>query len=297
MNLDFALFPGCVASVREIGFELSARNVSRRVGIQLQDVDGFSCCMPACLVHSVDYVTGLALSIRNICIAEREELDLFTLCSSCFGNLSRAKHLMDRNRELRSDVEKTLRKIDMEYKGMARVEHLITVLHDRISPRGLSSLLVRQLGNLKVAAFYGCHIFLPNKYTRFDNPEFPESLDHLIQATGAASIAYEGRTNCCIGCGTFFGGVSEQASIRLANDIVGSASRRGADCIVTTCPFCVMQLELGQLGMAEMGEEAHKMPVLHYVDLLGLSLGMSDRDLGLNLKRIDLTPVLAKIGM
>jgi len=220
---------------------------------------------------------------------------LFTLCSSCFGNLSRAKYLLENNRGLRKEVNQILAEVGKEYKGEVEVKHIITMLHDDITPRKLSSFVEKQLDDVKTAAFYGCHMFLPHKYAAFDDPEFPYKLDRLIEATGAESINYENKTNCCIGCGSFFGSVSEEASARLADQIVGSAKKRGVDCIVTTCPFCIMQLELGQLRTERSGGEAYRMPILHYVELLGLALGLDEKSLGLSLRRIDPAPLLEKI--
>jgi heterodisulfide reductase subunit B len=251
--------------------------------------------MPACLVHAVDYARGLALTARNLCLAEEEHLDLFTLCSSCFGNLSRAKYLLENDRGLRKEVNQILAEVGKEYKGEIEVKHVITVLHDDIAPSKLSAFVERPLSDLKVAAFYGCHMFLPHKYSKFDDPEFPHKLDRLIEVTGAESIDYENKTSCCIGCGSFFGGVSEEASTQLADQIVGSAKKRGVDCVVTTCPFCIMQLELGQLRIERSGGEPYRMPILHYVELLGLALGLTEKDLGLDLRRIDPTPLLEKV--
>ena len=251
--------------------------------------------MPACLVHAVDYTRGLALTARNLCLAEEEHLDLFTLCSSCFGNLSRAKYLLENERGLRKEVNRILAEVGREYKGEIEVKHVITVLHDDIMASKISDFVEKRLSNVKAAAFYGCHIFLPYKYSKFDDPEFPYKLDRLIEATGAESINYQDKTNCCIGCGSFFGGVSDEASIRLADQIVGSAKKRGSDCIVATCPFCIMQLELGQLKIEQGGGESYRMPVLHYVELLGLALGLEEKDLGLDLRRVDPTPLLEKL--
>lgn len=95
---EYLLYPGCVASVRELGYEMSMRAVFKALGASLKGRDDFNCCMPACLVHSVDYLKGLALTTRNLAIAEEEGLPLLTLCSSCFGNLSRAKYLLTQTR-------------------------------------------------------------------------------------------------------------------------------------------------------------------------------------------------------
>lgn len=290
----YALYPGCVASVREIGYELSVRTVFEELKFELQHVGDFNCCMPACLVHSVDYIRGLALTTRNLCVAEELGLPLLTLCSSCYGNLYRAKYMMEQYPEVRRDVNSILGEVDREYKGEAEIEHVVTVLYKDYTPEKLWEMVINPLASINAAPFYGCHIFLPHKYAGFDDPEYPEKLDELISVTGANTIDYNEKTSCCIGCGSFFGDVSENASVLLADMILESASKRGADCIVTTCPFCIMQLETGQIKLRDKGKD-YGIPIIHYVDLLGLSMGFEPEELGLDLRRLSMDPLLEKL--
>jgi CoB--CoM heterodisulfide reductase subunit B len=294
MRLEYTLYPGCVASTREIGYEMSVREVFKALDITLFKEDDFSCCQPACLVHSIDYVKGLALTSRNLAVAEESGRPMMTLCSSCFGNLSRAKYLLDENSGLREDVNDLLKLAGREYRGEADVQHVVTILYNDYTLEKLKEKVVTPLKVLNAAPFYGCHIFMPAKYSHWDDPEFPEKLDELIRVTGANSLDYHEKTSCCIGCGSFFGEVSENASVLLAEKILESAKKVGADCLVTTCPFCIMQLEIGQIKLREK-EKDFNIPILHYVDLLGLSMGIDPDKLGLNLRRTSMDPVLSKL--
>ncbi len=293
---EYLLYPGCVASVRELGYEIAMRAVFKELGADLRGRDDFNCCMPACLVHSVDYVRGLALTCRNLAIAEEEEMPLLTLCSSCFGNLSRAKYLLDTNKELRRDVNKHLSAVGREYTGKAMVKHVVTALYDDYTPEVLNNISIEPLTGLKAAPFYGCHLFLPQRYAKFDDSDFPEKLDHLIQMTGADSVDYHEKSSCCIGCGSFFGKVSEEASFKLAEVILDDAKAAGADALVATCPFCMMQLEVGQMKLKEEKGKLYDLPVFHYVDILGLSMGLKPSELGLDMRRLDPAPLLSRLG-
>ncbi len=293
---EYLLYPGCVASVRELGYEMSTRAVFKRLGADLVGRDDFNCCMPACLVHSVDYVKGLALTGRNLAIAEEEGLPLLTLCSSCFGNLSRAKYLLDSSRELREGVNRELAKVGREYRGKVKVQHVVTALYEDFTLETLMNLSVDPLHGLRAAPFYGCHLFLPQRYAGFDDAEFPEKLGHLIEVTGAESVDYHEKSSCCIGCGSFFGKVSEEASLKLAEVILDDVKRSGADAVVATCPFCMMQLEVGQMKLREEKGKEYGLPVLHYVDVLGLAMGLKPDELGLGLRRVDPGPLLERLG-
>ncbi|MDP2900996.1 MAG: CoB--CoM heterodisulfide reductase iron-sulfur subunit B family protein [Candidatus Bathyarchaeota archaeon] len=293
---EYLLYPGCVASVRELGYEMAMRAVFKRLDVKLRQRDDFNCCMPACLVHSVDYKRGLALTSRNLAIAEEEDLPLMTLCSSCFGNLSRAKYLLDSNQDLRRDVNKLLGEVGREYRGKARVEHVVTSIYKDYGPDGVREMSVKPLSGVRAAPFYGCHLFLPQRYSGFDDAEFPQKLDRLIEATGAESVDYHEKTSCCIGCGSFFGDVSEEAGLKLAEIILDDVKASGADAIVATCPFCMMQLEVGQIKLREAKGKEYGIPVIHYVDAFGLSLGVEPSELGLDLRRISVSPLLQKLG-
>lgn len=293
---EYLLYPGCVASVRELGYEMAMRAVFKRLDLDLRQRDDFNCCMPACLVHSVDYKRGLALTSRNLAIAEEEDLPIMTLCSSCFGNLSRAKYLLDSSQDLRRDVNKLLGEVGREYTGKARVEHVVTTLYKDYGPDGVREKSVEPLRGLKAAPFYGCHLFLPQRYSGFDDAEFPQKLDRLIEATGAESVDYHEKTSCCIGCGSFFGKVSDEAGLKLAEIILDDVKDSGADVIVATCPFCMMQLEVGQIKLREEKGKEYGVPVIHYVDALGLSMGVKPSELGLDLRRLSVSPLLRKLG-
>jgi heterodisulfide reductase subunit B len=293
---EYLLYPGCVASVRELGYEMAMRAVFKRLDLDLRQRDDFNCCMPACLVHSVDYKRGLALTSRNLAIAEEEDLPIMTLCSSCFGNLSRAKYLLDSSQDLRRDVNKLLGEVGREYTGKARVEHVVTTLYKDYGPDGVREKSVEPLRGLKAAPFYGCHLFLPQRYSGFDDAEFPQKFDRLIEATGAESVDYHEKTSCCIGCGSFFGKVSDEAGLKLAEIILDDVKDSGADVIVATCPFCMMQLEVGQIKLREEKGKEYGVPVIHYVDALGLSMGVKPSELGLDLRRLSVSPLLRKLG-
>jgi heterodisulfide reductase subunit B len=282
--------------VKELGYEMSMRAVFKRLDIKLRQRDDFNCCMPACLVHSVDYKRGLALTSRNLAIAEEEDLPLMSLCSSCFGNLSRAKYLLDHNADLKKDVNKLLGEVGREYKGKVRIEHVVTTLYKDYGPDGVKELSLEPLRELRAAPFYGCHLFLPQRYSGFDDADFPEKLDRLIDATGAESVDYHEKTSCCIGCGSFFGKVSDEAGLKLAEIILDDVKASGADAIVATCPFCIMQLEVGQLKLKESKGKEYGIPVIHYVDALGLAMGAKPEELGLDLRRVDVAPLLKKLN-
>ena len=85
----YALFIGCTISVRGLNYELSARKVAEKLGIEFVDIQEFSCCgFP---LGSIHHNSAIAIAARNLALAEAKGLDIITLCSACTGYLTEAK--------------------------------------------------------------------------------------------------------------------------------------------------------------------------------------------------------------
>ena len=77
--------------------------------------------------------------------------------------------------------------------------------------------------------------------------------------------------------------------LRLNHILLKEAQRRGATVMATACPLCQFNLECyqDQIGR-HFGEPVH-MPVMYFTQLLGVALGLSERDLGLHRQFVPLT--------
>jgi succinate dehydrogenase / fumarate reductase cytochrome b subunit len=75
--------------------------------------------------------------------------------------------------------------------------------------------------------------------------------------------------------------MSKEASLNQAGRHLGDAVTAEADCLVTPCPLCHLNLDLEQpLAERVVGRELG-MPVLHLPQLVGLALGLEPSELGL----------------
>ena len=77
-------------------------------------------------------------------------------------------------------------------------------------------------------------------------------------------------------------------SLEFTHQKVHNMREAGADCIVVACPFCALQLDLGQIEINEPerkildpDEPPYKIPVLHITQLLGLALGLDPKEVGI----------------
>jgi heterodisulfide reductase subunit B len=114
---------------------------------------------------------------------------------------------------------------------------------------------------------------------QFQDPNAPRAMDDLIEATGASSVQYPDKLECC---GGPVMGIREQVTWSTGIGKVENA-RRYADILVTSCPFCYITYEKSQL----MAESNPNLPVVHLPQLLGLAMGITEDDLGLSANKID----------
>jgi succinate dehydrogenase / fumarate reductase cytochrome b subunit len=290
MTIKYAYYPGCAS--QEITKESSetTRRVAEMLGIELLDMPSANCC-GAGLIKDYDYELHLAMNARIFAKAELMGLDIMTICSTCLMVMSTA------NKDLLEDPEKLkstnllLKEAGLEYKGTVKIKHLLWVLLEDIGLDELKSQVVRPLKSLKTAPFYGCHSLRPSSALGYDDPESASSLERLLKALGAEAIDYKGKSRCC---GFQVDLVSEDTATTMTAKRLVSAKDKGAECMVTPCPFCHINLDNYQ-GLAEKkAERKIDLPVFHLSQIVGLALGMKPRELGLSRHLVNFRDILGK---
>ena len=276
--MRYAFFAGCTTLARLIGYELSSRKVAERLGVELVDMPGSSCCGTTYL-ETLDHKTGLAVAARNICIAEEMGLDIVTVCNGCTEVLTKTNKELKEDAELRDEVNEVLADVGKQFKGSVEVKHFVRILKEDIGIDKIKAEVINPFEGLRVGAHYGCHMLKPSDVMLFDDPEAPTTLDELIDATGAESVAYPDKLECCTGPVM---GIREDVTWAVGMEKVETV-KKYADIMVTACPFCFLTYERCQL----MAEESPNVPVVHYPQLLGLALGIDYGELGLEMNKID----------
>jgi heterodisulfide reductase subunit B len=269
--MKYSYMPGCSLLSTARGYDTSARAVVRELGSELIELEDWNCC-GANALESVSYLLSVAMPARNLALAEATNRDLVTSCSSCFLNLFKVNHRLKREPELRKKLDEILGAAGLKYQGKARVRHLLDVVANDIGIEAVAKRVDRKLSGLKVVPYYGCQTVRP--YGEYDGPYLPNSMDKLIEAIGAETHPYLWKTVCC-------GGVlmTTEKSIgrKLVADLLGAA--KGADCIVTVCPMCQMNLDAYQgEAAAELGMKV-RIPVLFLTQLMGLAFNLPEKDL------------------
>ena len=269
--MKYALFKGCFIQVRLPYLEKISRLTLEELGMDLIDIEEFSCCSEPVGLYINEPFTSLVVAARNISYAEEKGLDIISLCNGCSYVLKQVNEKLRSDKILRERVNEILSEIDCQYKGTVKVKHFAEVLKDDLGFKKMSAHIERPLSGLKIAGHTGCHILSPKKVMAFDDPIYPVVLDDMILTLGAEPYDYDKKTVCCGWT------LSAYGSRDSANALLGDKlnTMMGADCFSVICPQFFYQFDTGQaIASRKLGLD-NRIPVFYYLQLLGLSLGYS----------------------
>ena len=278
----YLLFLGCAIPYRLSSYEISTRKVLNKLGVELVEMPEFNCCgFP---LDPVNHDMMLTLAARNLCLAEQQNLNIMTLCNGCFGILNHVNKELKEDKKVKEKVNGYLKEIGMEFKGTVTVKHLIHVLAEDVGFEKIKEAVQKPLSQLRVVQHSGCHVVRPAKYIGFEDPENPTTLKKLIQVTGAKCLDYMDETECC---GAPIVGVNEKIPLQLAREKLDHIKAVGAQVMITCCPYCHIMYDLNQARIERAFNEKFGIPVLHYPQLLGLSMGIAPEELALKELRVN----------
>jgi heterodisulfide reductase subunit B len=278
--MSYGLFLGCVAPNRYPGIESSTREVFKILGIDYQDLENASCCPAPGIIRSFDINSWLAVGARNLCLAEKQGVDIITICNGCYGSLFEVA-LELKNEEKRMEINKILKPHGLEYNGGCKVRHFVDVLYSDIGPQEIGNQIEKPL-ELNAAIHYGCHFLKPSKHKRLDDPERPKILEELVRAVGGKSVDYKEKYMCC-GAG---GGVRAripEVAMKITKEKLDHIKEDGSNLILDICPLCHLQYDHGQSILGN-----YNLPVVHLSQFLGLALEIDRKKLGFEVHK---TPV------
>lgn len=291
--MKYAFFPGCVSRGGCPELYPAALKVCERLGIELEEMEDAS-CTGAGVLQEKNQLLGDTLNARTFALAEKTGLPIMTICSTCQGVMSQAHLRLREDAAYLAQINETLNEEGLTYKGTTDVKHLLWIMIEDIGVEELKKKFVRSLSDLRVAPFYGCYLVRPSWALEFDkHPERQNSLESLIEAVGADVVDFEGKTRCC---GFPILTINEKNSLSMVAKHTSEVQNLGADAMVTPCPLCHLNLDGYQpKAAAQAGIKIH-MPILHLPQLVGLALGFSAKEMGLDRHITSSRKVMAAIA-
>ncbi len=288
--LNYSYYPGCSLHASAQEYDVSTRGLFRALKIGLHEIPDWICC-GATPAHNVDELLSLSLCAKNLALADDVQGDLAVSCAACFSRLKTTQHKLIENETKRKQVETA---IDGPVSLGKPVKHLLEILAKDFGLERLETQMSHPLTGLKVACYYGCLLTRPPEVPELDDCEAPTIMERVIQAAGAESVDWSHRMECC---GANFTLSRPGVVLKLSNDILASAKRAGANCIMVACPLCHGNLDIRQREIEETSGMYYNMPVFYMTQLLALAAGVSAGKLGMESMIVNPLPLLKEKGL
>ena len=273
--MAYSYFAGCKIPYHLPEYGNSTVALLNGFGIELLGLE-FNCC--GYPVRDIDFQSFLLAGARNLALAEQNNTDIVTPCKCCFGSLKFVEHYLKQRPEIKDQVNGMLRPEGLQWEGRINVRHLLTVLHQDVGVNTLRAAVINPLEGLKVAIHTGCHALRPGNVTQFDNPFVSGIFSDLVEVTGAESVFWSMSTECC---GNPQWDKNRKLALKQMQRKLFNAKQAGADFVCTACTYCQMQFE--QKQSSELAPNSHDpiLPSILISQLIGLSIGMKDEEIGL----------------
>ncbi len=264
-------YPGCTLK-SAAGYQESIEAVLEALEMEVPEVEDWNCC-GATAYFSLDEMAALVLPARVMAIAEEMGADqVVTPCNACYATLRKARAILAEEEDLKEKVNKALGVEGKLYRGRIQVRHLLDFFMEPQVRDTWKARIQRPLKGLSVAPYYGCQYTRPQTDGE-DHPERPVTLDLFLEDLGARVVDFTAKTYCC---GAAQMVAHEDACLPLVKRILLDARQKGAQAVVAICPLCQFNLDAPQAKL-NIGE----MPVVYFTQLLGLAMGLEERNLGL----------------
>jgi succinate dehydrogenase / fumarate reductase, cytochrome b subunit len=280
MTMKVAYWPGCVSRGFTPELHGSMAKIAPLLDIEMVELDRASCCGAGVIAEHNQELAD-TLNARTFALAQQVDAAamMMNICSTCQGAQTECQERLDANADYREHVNAHLAEEGLEYRAGLTNKNLLWLLVEDMGLDELRSRVRRPLEDLRVGPFYGCYIVRPTDRLGIDRDHPRDTYLHLvIEALGGTVIEYAGQYKCC---GFPIITMNKEASLKQAGRHLSDAVDADADCLVTPCPLCHLNLDLQQpLAERTVGRELN-MPVLHLPQLLGLALGLDPKELGM----------------
>ena len=282
----YSYFPGCSLEKMAVSYHQSAMQTTNAMGVELKEVEDWNCCGATTYFH-VDELLAYTLVARNLAIAEKTGHDLVAPCSACYKNAYFTSAYLKEDQDLSDHINYALEQDNLHYSGNIEVKHLLEVFVDDLGLEEIQSKVSHPLEGLRVAPYYGCQIVRPRK--DHEDVESPRFFEDLMSTIGAEPVDFTYRLRCCGGSLII---TSREAALSLVRDLLQSAEASEADVIATACPLCQTNLECYQMQVNQEYGTNFSIPIMYFTQLLGLSMGLPPKKLGIGTEFISTERVL-----
>lgn len=286
--MKYSYYPGCTLETSATSYEDSTKTCSMLLGIEFEEIPDWNCC-GATANNSVDHIVANTLVARNIALAEPMKNDIVAPCSACFKNLHETNRYLKEDATIRDKINLALAEDDLKVNGILRIRHLLDVFVNDVGIEAIKAKVKKPLKDLKVATYYGCQIVRPEN--DFDSMENPTKFEELISALGATNVNFPLRLKCC---GASLIITNNKVALELVKNILKCAVENGADCLVTACPLCQLNLDAYQKNVNREFGTNFQLPILYFTQLMGVAFEQPLDKLGIGKEFVGAASLLSR---
>jgi len=248
-------FPGCSMATSARESHLSLMKVARRLGLELQELEDWNCCGSSS-AHSLDKDLAFYLAARNLSLAPPEK-PLLVMCPSCLHRLQLAQvRMQEDSAQHQAAMEACGRDIDLELS----IVHFFEILEQALQNRG-KGIAGPGLRGIRFLPYYGCMLAYPPVLRR--KKKYHGIIESILSSVDAEAVSWPFASRCC---GTFLAAARPDIATKTVNHIMYGAVRSGAECLVTACAMCQLNLEI-------RCTIEHNLPVFHLSEILAIAMG------------------------
>lgn len=282
--MELSYYPGCSLHGTSQEYDHSIREVCRSLGIELTEIDDWTCC-GASSAHALNDELATRLAARILVLADKTGKNVVVPCAACYSRLKFAE------KAVADDPQTWL-------EGAARPAVRILHIHDLLARaeiiEAIRSNLKTPLADLNAIPYYGCLTVRPPKIVDAAQPENPTALDEVLTTLGATVKQWSYKTDCC---GGSFSISKPEVVRKLSGDLLEAALYAGGECVVTDCPMCQANLDTRQREIERERGKKIDLPVFFITELIALGLGVGKVEKWLGRHLVDPRPLLKRKGL
>jgi heterodisulfide reductase subunit B len=281
-TMQIAYYPGCSLHASSELYDIQCRKVLKNLGIELKEIEDWNCCGATSASKTDDFL-AVALPARNLGIADASGLlEMLIPCSSCYNRTLVSQKILSEDTELRNKINTELSK---KVEGKIKISSILDILVYKTNSGEIAEKAIKKLEGLKPACYYGCLLTrFPCDIKISDSIENPQGMETVCKALGAEPLDWSYKTDCC---GASAAINDADTSLFLMSRIIKDALARGANCFVTTCPLCQMNIDAYQDHVCKRYGIQKKIPVFFITELLGIAMGFTPQEMQIDRHFVD----------
>ena len=290
--MQIAYYPGCSLHASSELYDIQCRKVLKNLGIELKEIEDWNCCGATSASKTDDFL-AVALPARNLGIADASGLlEMLIPCSSCYNRTLVSQKILSEDTELRNKINTELSK---KVEGKIKISSILDILVYKTNSGEIAEKAIKKLEGLKPACYYGCLLTrFPCDIKISDSIENPQGMETVCKALGAEPLDWSYKTDCC---GASAAINDTDTSLFLMSQIIKEALARGANCFVTTCPMCQMNMDAYQDQVCERYGIQKKLPVFFITELLGIAMGFTPQEMQIDRHFVDPLGLLRELKL